>query len=385
MAATTLTGLIPNIYDALDTVSREQTGLIRAVGMDAKAEMAAVQQVIRSAVVPAIALENLTPSNVAADTPAQTIGYVDITITNSKSAPFGITGEEELSLATTGMFPKITTDRITQCFRALSNAVEADLSALHIGASRAFGTATGTPFGTAADLSDFAAMRQVMEENGAPLSDLHCVLGSTSTARIRGKQSGLFKVNEAGSDELLRTGAMGNVQGFDLHWSPATKTAVTVGTGAAYTTTAAGFAVGVTSIPLITGTGTVLAGDIVTFAGDANQYVVATGVAAPGTIVIAEPGLRVAMSAATKALTIVAATTRNMFFHRGAIQLATRRPAMPSGGDDADEVMMIQDPVSGINYEFVKYKQKRQVRYEVNLAWGVAVVQPRHLGLLIGA
>jgi hypothetical protein len=30
-----------------------------------------------------------------------------------------------------------------------------------------------------------------------------------------------------------------------------------------------------------------------------------------------------------------------MFFHRSAIQLATRALAMPEGGDDADDVMMV--------------------------------------------
>ena len=84
-------------------------------------------------------------------------------------------------------------------------------------------------------------------------------------------------------------------------------------------------------------------------------------------------------------MTIVAATTRSMFFHRGAIQLAIRAPAMPDGGDMADDVMTLVDPFSGITFEFVIYKGKRQVRYEVNAAWGCAVVQSRHLGLLIGA
>jgi hypothetical protein len=58
---------------------------------------------------------------------------------------------------------------------------------------------------------------------------------------------------------------------------------------------------------------------------------------------------------------------------------------MPDGGDDADDVLVVVDPVSGIAFEFAVYKQKRQVRYEVNLAWGVKMVAPRHCGLLIGA
>lgn len=385
MGALTLTNLIPTIYGAMDTVSREQAGLIRAVGRDSGAQRAALNETFMSPVVGAMVAENLNVGAYPADTPAQTINNVSMTISKSRSVPFGITGEENLGLNNAGTLGIINRDRIAQAIRTLTNEVEADLGALHVGASRAYGTATGTPFGTAGDLSDFAAARRILSENGAPASDLHMVLGSTSVERLRGKQSTLFKVNEAGSDEMLRTGNMGVVQGFALHESAGVKTAVTVGTVSA-TVDATGYAVGSTSFTLSSAAVALLAGDIITFAGDSNQYVVKTAVSGTGgTLVIQEPGIKVAMSAATKAITVVAATTRNMFLYRGAIQLATRAPAMPDGGDSADDVMVVTDPVSGIAYEFCLYRQKRQVRYEVNLAWGCAVVQPRHLGLLIGA
>ena len=385
MGALTLNNLIPNIYDAMNEVSREQTGFIRNVGMDASGERAALNQSILSPVVGAMAAENLTAANVPADTPNQTITNVSMTISKSRSVPFGITGEETKGLTSAGTLQNINTQRIAQALRTLSNEVESDLGALHTGASRATGTATGTPFGTAGDLADFAAARRILEENGAPLGDLRMVLGSTSMERLRGKQSTLFKVNEAGSDELLRTGTVGTVQGFGLAWSPSVRTAVAVGASTA-TVDATGYAVGSTTLTLSAAACTLVVGDIITFAGDANQYVVAGGtLTSAGTLIIAAPGLRVAMSAATKAITVIAATTRNMFFHRGAIQLMTRAPAMPEGGDCADDVEIIVDPVSGIAFEFCVYKQKRQVRYEVNLAWGVGVVQPAHIGLLIGA
>ena len=389
MAATTttLTGLIPTIYEAMDIVAREQVGFVRAVSQDFSAERAALNQTVRSPVVGAMAAENLTVDNVAASAPDQTISYVDMSITKARSVPFGITGEEAKSVSQS--LATINRDRIAQCLRTLTNEVETDLAALHIYASRAYGTYNATPFGTADDLSDFANATKLLNVNGAPQSDRHMVLDHNAATNIRGKQSSLFKVNEAGSDALLRTGALGSVQNWMLHESEQVKQAVTAGTGASATTDNAGYAVGSTTFTLASaGTGTLIAGDIITFAGDTNKYVVVTGdadVSGGGTLVIAEPGIRVAMSAATKAITVVAATNRSMFFHRSAIQLATRAPAMPEGGDAADDVMMIADPVSGITYEFCIYRQKRQVRYEVNLAWGVKMVMPRYAGVLIGA
>lgn len=86
-------------------------------------------------------------------------------------------------------------------------------------------------------------------------------------------------------------------------------TTPTKGTGTLYTSTAAGFPVGTKVIPLITGTGTVLAGDTVTFAGDTTKYTVEIGITAPGSITLKGLGLRQAIPAATTAMTIVSGRT----------------------------------------------------------------------------
>lgn len=390
MAATTttITGLVPTIFQAFDVVANEQVGFIPAVSRDATAERAAVGQVIRSPVVGAMAAEDLTVDNVSASAPDQTIDYVDMSITKARSVPFGITGEESLGLGST--LTNVNRDRIAQALRTLRNEVETDLAALHIHASRAYGTYNATPFGTAGDFTDFSNTNKILKDNGAPQSDLHMVLGGTAIATLTGKQSSLFKVNESGSEDLLRNGRLGRVMGWDIHDSAQVNEDVTVGTnnGSAQTD-ATGYAVGTTEITMDNaGTGTIIAGDIITFAGDTNKYLVVQGdtnvATGAGTLIIAEPGLRVAMSAASKVITTVAATNRNMFFHRSAIQLATRAPAMPDGGDSADDVMVITDPYSGMAFEFCVYKQKRQVRWEVNLAWGVKMNKAEFAGVLIG-
>lgn len=386
--ANTLTGLIPTIYAGLDVVSRELIGFIPNVQRDAKAESGAVGQTVRSPVVPAIATENITAGNTPADSGDQTQGYVDLSITKSKAAPIRWTGEEQLSVTKDGVINTILVDQFSQAFRALANEVEADLAGLHIAASRAYGTAGTTPFGTAADLSDLAQANKILDDNGAPASGRAMIVGSAARANLEGKHSELFKVNESGdAGALLRQRQMRQLMGFQMGYSAGIVTS-TAGTGASATTDNAGYAVGATTLTLASaGTGTIVAGDVITFAGDTNKYVVVSGdadVSGGGTITIAAPGLRVAMSAATKAITVVAAAARNLFYSRNALILAARLPAMPEGGDDADDVMNVTDPVSGLTFQVALYRQYRRIKYEVGLAWGVKCVKPEHLGILLG-
>ena len=388
MTILTLTGLIPDIYAAMNVIAREQVGFIPAVSRDSTAERAALNQTVRSPVVGAMAAEDLTQGAYAEDAGNQTINYVDMTISKQRSVPFGINGDDTQRLQSAGTYANINQQRIAQALRTLTNEVEADLAATSIKLSRAYGTVGTIPFGTAGDLSDFAQPKKILKDNGAPLSDLHMVLGSAAMANIEGKQSGLFRVNEAGTDDLLRRGAVSVVQGFDLHNSGAIGDLIVAGNAAAATTSNAGHAKGATVINLAAaGTGAFLAGDIVKFAGDPNQYVLAAGDADAsngGQIRLQAPGLRQAIPAAATSITLIGATVRNAFFQRAALQLATRAPAMPEGGDSADDVMLVPDPISGITYEFCIYKQKRQVRYEVNLAWGTAAPNPHLGGHLIG-
>jgi hypothetical protein len=186
---------------------------------------------------------------------------------------------------------------------------------------------------------------------------------------------------------MLRQGVLLDVAGVPLRQSAQIVTS-TAGTAASATTNNAGYSVGDTVITLASaGTGTIVAGDVITFAGDTNKYVVASGdtdVSNGGTITLAAPGLRVAMSAATKAITMIAAAARNMVFARSAIALATRAPAIPEDGDLAVDRQIVTDPVSGLSFMVSQYEQYRQMQYEVSLVWGVKAVKAEHVALMLG-
>jgi hypothetical protein len=57
---------------------------------------------------------------------------------------------------------------------------------------------------------------------------------------------------------------------------------------------------------------------------------------------------------------------------------------MPEGGDEADDVTTITDPVSGLTFQVAVYRQYRRVKYEIGLAWGVAAPNGKHGGVLLG-
>jgi hypothetical protein len=159
---------------------------------------------------------------------------------------------------------------------------------------------------------------------------------------------------------------------------------------ASATSTSAAFTVGQTVIPLATaGTGVVAAGDIITFANDTNKYVVASvsfagaNPASGDSITLAAPGLRKAQGVATRAITVFGTSARNTAFTRNAILLGTRLPAKPREGDLGMHEIVVDDR-TGLAFEISCYPGFRMVTYHVSLAWGVTVLKPEHLALIIG-
>jgi len=376
-----LTSLMPDIYASLDVVSREMVGFIPAVTLDAGVSRAALNQTVRSFVTPAVEAEDSAPAQLPPDTGDQDIGNVPITISRSRSVPFRWTGEEERGMDSGPGARSIRVDQITQAMRTLVNELEVFVGGIaRPAASRAWGTPGSTPFD--GDLKDPAHVLKILKDNGAPISGLQLVIDTTAGANLR-SQVKVTDTFDKEAIEMRRHGTLIDIHNFNIResagvvdadaWEP--------GTGSGYTANGA-HAKGATLIAVQAGTGTIRAGDIIAFAGDASQYVV-TGALAGGLLTIGAPGLRRAIADGA-AVTVLGAATANVAFHRSAIVLATRPPAIPDGGDMADDRTLVTDPVSGITFEFATYPQYRRRRYEVSLAYGGSVIKPAHTALLLG-
>lgn len=373
--ANTLTSLVPDLYEALDIVSREMVGFIPSVTLDSSAERAALNQTIRVPITTSQVAADLSPGQLPPDTGDQTVLNNPLSITKARTVPFRWTGEEQKGVNTGPGYKNIRVNQIAQAMRTLTNEMEVDLGSLAYLSSRAYGTAGTTPFAT--DLSDPAQVRKILSDNGAPLSDLHMVIDTTAAAKMRSLGI-LTKANEAGTVDLRANGTLLNIHGFGIRESAGVGYH-TAGTGASYVTNGA-LAKGATTIPVQTGTGTILAGDVVTIG---NFKYVVTSTLSGGSFVIGAPGLMVAVNSGST-VTVNSAFTANFAFARSAIVLATRAPALPEEGDMASDRMMIQDPVSGIAFEIAMYPQYRRIRYEVSAAWGYANIKPEHSAILLG-
>lgn len=382
--ANTFTNLIPVLYEALDIVSRELVGFIPSVTMDNQTNRAAVGQTVRSPVAP----EATTGSIVAAMNPpedgGQTIGNVDLTISKAHYSPIAWSGEEELSLASGIGRRAIQTQQVAQSLRKLCNEIEADLAGLYKYGSRAIIPNDTSFFKT--DLADAAYARKILVDNGAPISELKMVISTSAAVGLRKQATILTPMAEA--QNMLTQGVLINAAGFQIRESGQIVTA-TKGTASGATVNSSAYAVGDTVLTLATaGSGYISAGDIITIASDPNYYVVLSGdtnVTDGGTITLAAPGLRKAITAsASPAITVLATGDRSMAFARSAIVLGTRLPALPAEGDKAIDRTTITDPATGLSFEVACYPGYRMVRYEVGIAWGVAAVKPEHIAILAG-
>ena len=356
----TLTGLTEILYQARDRVARELTGFIPSVTINAGSEGVSLGGTVSSIVTAQPTLNtDHTPSMTVPAGDDTTITTETMTIGQKSRTNIPILGEIAKQLNNTADYGLALEQLFAQHIRTHVNAIEAHCgTVIKNGSSRAVGTAGTTPFASTHNL--IVDAHKILKDNGCPEDgQISLVLDTSAGANLR-KLTNVYKVNESGSSDTFRRGVLLDIDGLAIRES-AQVAAHTKGTLAGSPTiTNANFAVGATSLALSSaGTGTIVTGDALSIANDTtNVYIVGTGdtdVSNGGTLVLNKNGLRKATGASTRALTVAADYVGNVAFHRSAVELVMRPPAMPPGGDAAAERMTVFDPVSGLTFEVAIY------------------------------
>lgn len=391
MADNTLTGLIVTIYSALNTVAREQIGLIPAVRkFNYPGKKVAQNEPITYPIVPAFGAPSaISASNIVADPAGIVVGKDTMLMANVNGISWGWNGEEATGLGNSGIFATTQEDAFKQAFRAHANQIEAAIAAQAMYACRAVGARGTVPFSTADDLSGLSLPRLTLEENGMWINGkMKLVMNNSAMERLRAKQGVVFKANEAGTQERQLTGIVAKLEGWDLGQSGQLGVH-TSGAGTGFTTNGASplgdVAITVAQDPC-TGSGTIGAADIFTVADEspAYQYVAQAINGGKTEITLNLPGVfSPGGFAGSKALTCIASYTPSMCFNEDAICLVSALPNLPEGGDQAVARTVVQDPVSGLLFEVSEYKGYRKTIYLVAAAWGIKTIKSEGLCLLI--
>ena len=382
--ANVLTNLAADIYVAADVVGRELVGFIPASTINANgSERVAKGDTVRASFTRAATAVDVSESMTVPEGTDQTVDNKTLSITKSRAVQIPYTGEDVRHLNNGIGFETVYGDQIAQAMRTLCNEVETDLAVeAYKNASRAHGTAGTTPFGT--NNHAIAEMRKILVDNGMPTEQdqVSLILSSSAGANLR-KLAALQEVNKSGNDTLLRQGILLDLFGMGIRESAQIQSH-TKGTATGLDSNG-GNAVGDSVIALDGGDGgSLLAGDIVTFAGDSNKYVVNGGfAAAAGNATLGTPGLQAALANAAE-MTIGDSFSANIAMHRRALELAIRAPAVPEGGDLADDSMIVQDQRSGLVFEVRVYRGYRKSMIEVGVAWGVKAWKPDFIATLLG-
>ena len=375
--ANTLTALEPILFSAAQQVSAEPFGAVDAINMTFDSKGVAVGDDVKVTVAPIRAASDFVPGVAAAQGADAVASEVTVKITKSRMASMHLTGEQLRSLDNGATSAEWIRQMVAQMMRTLRNEAEVDcVNAIKVGSSRASGTAATNPFASA--LTPLADVRKILRDNGAPMADLQFVGDTTSEANLL-KLGVVLDAGIAGSDEERRSGILRRQYGFNMRTSAGIDVHTRGTANGAYDTNGT-FAAGLTGITVDTGSGTILPGDIASFAGDTNKYVVGTGIAAPGTLELNKPGLQASLADGVD-LTVGAAYTPNLAFERSAIVGVMRPPVMPA--NPVISQTLISDGM-GMTYLLLDIAQYGQRTWELHLAWGFKAVQPDHIATLLG-
>lgn len=359
----------------------------------------------------AIAAQDVVPANIPPSTPDVSPTSVPIALDQWKEAPFYLTDRDILT-AMDGTIPM----QASEAIKSLANYVNIFILSRGIKFFGYYGVPGIAPFTPAAghsgvdtDTSSATGIRKVLNNQLAPVDNRHVVFDPDAEANALNLRA-FQDVSWSGDPDAILRGRLNQRLGFQW-WMHQLVQYFTAGTAAGITLTAnaaagdgsaypRGIHTGAGVYPASTPTGTALQlmaatpgtlvqGDILTFAGDSQSYVVTTPVtlnATTATPVYIYPGLQQAQPTATAtpvAVTKLASHVMNLAFHRDAFAFATRPlQNVEPGLGSLTEVAV--DPVSQLALRLEVTREHKRTRFSYDILFGCDVVRPELGARLVG-
>ena len=293
---------------------------------------------------------------------------VPITLNQWYEAPFYL-NDQDVMQSMDGVIPM----QASEAIKAIGNNVNLFLLGFYKGFYGMAGTPGTTPFAT--DTTAASTARKMLNKQLCPPGDRRIVLDMDAEGNAIVLPM-FQQAQMAGNNTTLVEGVIGRKVGFDWYADQQVPThPATPFTAGAVTANAN--AVGVTTVSLakITNPTPLIQGDIISFAGSAQTYVVTSAVtlAVGNTNVNIYPPLQVATTG-VETVTLKGAHVANLAFHRDAIAFAMRplkditHPAVLTSSQ--------VDPVSGISLRLQITREYQRTRFAYDILYGGAVIRP---------
>jgi len=326
----------------------------------------------------AITAVEVAPAAYAPNAGALVPDTVPVTLDQWYEAAFDLT-DRELAEVMDGTI----TMQQTEAIRAIVNKVDASLLALYKKFYNFQGTAGTTPFGSGVGIADVTGCRKWLNKSLAPMDGRSILLDPDAEAAALGVQQ-LASMDFTGSVEAMREGNLNRRVGFDFWMNQLlpTHTAGTISNGSAKAAVTNGaLTAGVQTMNIDSGTltGTLLPGDVFSFANHPQTYVVtnSTTLTASGNAIAGvtfDPPLKVAVGDGI-AVTFRDTHLVNLAIHRDAIAFATRPLEVPMAGLNIQSMSQV-DPISGLALRVEVVREHKRTRWSYDMLWGCAVVRP---------
>ena len=377
----TLTQVIPQIMAQALLALRGFTVMPSLVnpdyGRDAKEHGDTVDVPIPSAITAQQVSHSNTPPDDAGVIPTK----VQIPLDQWWEAPFFLS-DKDIADAMRGTAPM----QLNEAVKSIADKINVSLFGEYTGVYGLEGTAGTTPFGTGVETGSATAIRKRLNAQKAPLNDRRAVLDVDAAAAALGLRA-FQDASYRGDAEGIREGQIGRKFGFDWYEDQAVPTHASTALSAGAATVNGAHAAGVSTVSIAKATNpsNLVKGDIITFAGDSQTYVVTANVtlAVGNTNVAISPALQVAKSGG-EAMTLKASHVVNLAFHRDAFALAMRPLAVPDGFTGGNIVRAMVDPLTGMTLRLEVSRQHKRTRWSIDALWGVKLVRPELATRLAG-
>lgn len=387
MATNTLTAVIPKLLAMGLEALRENAIMPLLVNRSYDAIAGEKGSTIDVPIPSAIAVQDVSPNYIPPDTAAVVPTSVPIALDQWKEAPFFLSDKDQLEIMN-GFMPM----QATEAVKAVANTIDQYILSQYKGFYGFYGNESSgaflTPFtdasGDPTNTKDALRVRTILNKQLAPMNDRRGVLdpdAEGAALNLRAFQDAAWN----GDTAAIIAGKLNQKLGF-AWFMDQNIPKHTAGTAAAATniTNVTARAAGVASVTLVKAsvTATLLKGDILTFSGHSQTYVVTdTGpltIPTSGTQAVSiQPALQAAV-ADTEAVDVKPSHSVNLMFHRDAIAFATR-PLVSLGNQFGGFSQAVVDPISGLTLRLEVTREFKRIRFSYDVLYGAAVVR-RELG-----